>query len=300
MDFRKLQAFASVYELQSFSKAAQELYLSQPTVSTHVSSLETELGIKLFDRIGRKVLPTQAGQILYSGVSKIFKTLEQTKSDVQDLVNEVQGVVVIGGSTIPSTYLLPDVIASYRRQYSKVQVDLRIGDSISICRKVLDGDLDFGIVGGFVDHFDLEHELLTKDKLYLVKSTSFEIDYSRLTDMQYFAGLPWVLREKGSGTRQAFEHALLDMNTSVKDINVTTLVHSTEALVRCILAGAGLGVTSKLAVQSYIEAGLMEKIELSSLEIKRNFYIIKHRRRTLFTCSTSLLSCLKNHLASQA
>ncbi|RQD57647.1 MAG: LysR family transcriptional regulator, partial [Desulfonatronovibrio sp. MSAO_Bac4] len=71
MDFRKLQAFASVYELQSFSKAAQELYLSQPTVSTHVSSLETELGIKLFDRIGRKVLPTQAGQILYSGVSKI-------------------------------------------------------------------------------------------------------------------------------------------------------------------------------------------------------------------------------------
>ncbi len=296
MDFRRLQAFASVYELESFSKAGKDLFLSQPTISTHVLSLEDELGVKLFDRIGRRVLPTQAGQVLYNGVKKIFRIIDETKADIHDLKNQVCGQVVVGGSTIPSNYLLPAVLSDFRKKYPEVCVDLRVGDSIKICRDVLSGELDFGIVGGFADHFDLDHGLLLKDTLYVVSSPGLKLKLPDRITPGDLKSMPWVLREKGSGTRQAFENAMSDCGIALQDMRISTLVQSTEALVRCVLAGVGVGVTSGLAVQKYVESGELTILDISDLDIKRNFYIIRHRRRSLFTCSNKLIECVKRHI----
>ena len=296
MDFRRLQAFAGVYELESFSKAGKELFLSQPTVSTHVLSLEDELGVKLFDRIGRKVIPTQAGHVLYCGVNKIFRIIEETKADIHDLKDKVCGRVVVGGSTIPSNYLLPVVLSKFRRQYPEVCVDLRIGDSIQICRDVLSGELDFGIVGGFADHFDLEHALLMKDMLYVVSSPDFNLNLPDPITPDDLKNIPWVLREKGSGTRQAFEKAMADCSIPFQDLRFSTLVQSTEALVRCVLAGVGAGVTSRLAAQKYVDSGELVILDVAGLEIKRNFYIVKHKRRSLFTCSSKLIEGVKKYI----
>lgn len=296
MDFRRLQAFARVYELQSFSKAGEDLFLSQPTISTHVLSLEEELGVKLFDRIGRRVIPTQAGQVLHAGVQKMFRIIEETKADIHDLRNQVRGKVVVGGSTIPSNYLLPVVLSDFRKKYPEVCVDLRIGDSIKVCQDVLSGELDFGIVGGFADHFDLEHGLLMKDMLHVVASPHMSLNLPEKIKPHDLKTVPWVLREKGSGTRQAFENALMDCGISVQDLRVSTLVQSTEALVRCVLAGAGVGVTSRLAVQKYIDSGELAVLDVSGLVINRSFYIIRHKRRSLFTCSNKLIECVKEHI----
>ncbi|MFP4084703.1 MAG: selenium metabolism-associated LysR family transcriptional regulator [Desulfonatronovibrio sp.] len=296
MDLRKLQAFAGVYEWQSFSKAGKDLFLSQPTISTHVQSLENELDVKLFDRIGRTVIPTQAGEILHAGVQKMFKVMEETKADIHDLKNQVCGQVVVGGSTIPSNYLLPAVLSDFRKKYPDVCVDLRIGDSIKICQDVLSGDLDFGLVGGFVDHFDLEHELLMKDMLYVISSPDLQLNLPPDKEPEDLRKIPWVLREKGSGTRQAFENAMTDAGISLKELKVSTLVQSTEALVRCVLAGTGVGVTSKLAVHKYVNSGELHVLNIPGLDIKRNFYIITHKRRTLFSCSNILLSSVKKHI----
>ncbi len=296
MDIRRMQAFARVYELQSFSKAGKDLYLSQPTVSTHILSLEEELGVKLFDRIGRSVIPTQAGQMLHAGVQKIFRTMEETKANIHDLKNKVCGQVVAGGSTIPSNYLLPAVLSDFRKSYPQVMVELRIGDSIKVCQDVLSGELDFGIVGGYADHFDLEHVLLLKDELHLVASP----DLRPKIDVKACPGdlkdMPWVMREKGSGTRQAFENAMMVCGISLQELRVSTQVQSTEALVRCVLAGTGVGVTSRLAVQKYVESGELDIIEVEGLNIQRNFYIIRHRRRSLFTCSGKLIECIQKHI----
>ncbi len=291
-----MQAFARVYELQSFSKAGEDLFLSQPTISTHVLSLEDELGVKLFDRIGRTVMPTLAGQVLHAGVQKIFRILEETKADIHDLKNQVCGKVVVGGSTIPSNYLLPVVLSDFRKKFPEVCVDLRIGDSIKVCQDVLSGELDFGIVGGFADHFDLEHGLLMKDTLYVVSSPGLKPDLAHKIKPDVLKNMPWVLREKGSGTRQAFENAITDLGILLHDLRVSTLVQSTEAMVRCILAGAGVGVTSSLAVQKYIESGELIVLDVDGLDIKRNFYIIRHKRRSLFTCSSKLIECVKEHI----
>jgi DNA-binding transcriptional LysR family regulator len=296
MDFRRLQAFARVYELQSFSKAGKDLFLSQPTISTHVLSLEEELGVKLFDRIGRTIIPTQAGQVLHDGVRKMFRIIEETKADIHDLKSRVCGQVVVGGSTIPSNYLLPMVLSDFRRKYPEVCVDLRIGDSIKVCRDVLSGELDFGIVGGFADHFDLEHDLLMRDTLYIVLSPRLDLKLPGKLTPEDLGNMPWVLREKGSGTRQAFENAMMDSKISVRDLRVSTLVQSTEALVRCVLAGVGVGVTSRLAVQKYVDSGELLVLDVSDLDIKRNFYIIRHKRRSLFTCSNKLIESVRQHI----
>ena len=296
MDHRKLQAFASVYELKSFSKAGKDLYLSQPTISTHVLSLEEELGVKLFDRIGRRTIPTQAGHLLHEGVSKVFRIMEQTMADLHDLKNNVCGQVVIGGSTIPANYLLPMVISDFCRQHPQVCVDLRIGDSIQICQEVLAGNLDFGIVGGFVDHFDLEHTLVLKDKLHVLVSPELKLDLPSPVIPENLKDLPWVHREKGSGTRNAFENAMMKCGVSLRDLRVSALVQSTEALVKCLLAGAGVGVTSFLAVQKHLDSGELEIIDVSGFDISRSFFIIQHRGRSLFSCSRMMMDRVKEYI----
>jgi len=193
MDQRKLLAFAKVYELKSFSKAGEDLYLSQSTISTHVLNLEQELEVRLFDRIGRRIIPTQAGKLFYDRVSRVLRIMEQTRADINDLKNHVCGQVIVGGSTIPANYLLPMVISDFCRQHPQVSVDLRIRDSIEICQDVLAGDLDFGIVGGFVDHFDLEHKLLLKDKLHVIVSPALKLDLPMTVSPEY-------LKEPALGT----------------------------------------------------------------------------------------------------
>ncbi|MFW5730209.1 MAG: selenium metabolism-associated LysR family transcriptional regulator [Desulfonatronovibrionaceae bacterium] len=295
MDLRKLQAFASVYKLQSFSRASREMFLSQPTVSTHVQSLEQELGVKLFDRVGRVVIPTKAGQILYSGVKDIFQSLEKVRENINELNNRIQGNVTVGSSTIPSLYLLPDFLRIFKTLHPGVQVELQIRDSIGICREVLAGRLDLGVVGGFAEHFDLEHIHLTSDRLFVVHSPLIKADQNKAGDVDYIKGLPWIMREKGSGTRQAMERALQNMGIEVKDLNVCLTVYSNEALVKCVTAGLGLGMTSGLAVSLELESGQLRAYQIPGLDIKRDFHLVRHRRRSMFACGRRFMEVLAGH-----
>jgi len=299
MEFRKLQAFARVYELQSFSLAAKELFLSQPTISTHVISLEQDLGVPLFDRIGRKVVPTQAGEILYRGVRGMFNVLDEARSDIQELTSQVSGRVVIGGSTIPANYLLPGVLASFRQLYSEVCVDLRIADSIQISHDVLQGGLDFGLVGGYAEHADLENHLLFTDELMVVASPGLASAHTRVLTPYQLLDIPWVMREKGSGTRQALDSALQEHKIDVCSLPAKALVQSTEAMVRCVLSGLGAGVTSRLAAQEFLSSGQLVRLEVSDLNMLRQFYLIKHKRRTLFLCASVLMKHIRSQLSQE-
>ncbi len=296
MEFRKLQAFSKVYELQSFSRAGQELFLSQPTISTHILSLEEELQVKLFDRIGRRIIPTRAGEVLYQNTKDIFRILERARSDIHELTNQVTGTVVIGGSTIPSNYLLPSLLASFKQKFPDVCVDMRIGDSIKISQDVLAGNLDFGLVGGYAGHFDLEHSLLLTDELLAVASPVLAHNFKKGMQPKDLLEVPWVMREKGSGTRQALEKALQKHTIDISRLPVKTLVQTTEALVRCVLAGVGIGVTSRLAVHEHIGSGALIEVDVDNLSMQREFFLIKHRRRTLFLCAGVLMRHIQKYI----
>ena len=281
MDVRKLEAFCQVYELQSFSKAGEVLFLSQPTISSHVANLEAELGVKLFDRLGRKVLPTQAGDVLYRSAMAVFENLKEARASIEMLRDKVVGEVVVGCSTIPSLYIVPKILSRFFKRYPQVSFTMHTGDSAEVIRRVASGDWPVGIVGQKPDDDSLTAELVFEDETVVVASKTAE--WLPKTEgplgMDELARLPWVMREKGSATRFALESSLNTIGMTMADLTVRCWVDGTNEALACTLRGVGVSVTSRLSSSRFIESGALVRLNVPQLEGNRRFYLIYNKSR---------------------
>lgn len=293
MDIRKLEAFAKVFEHRSFSKAGKALYLSQPTISAHVASLEEELGASLFDRIGRLVVPTKAGEVLYDHARKIFDISDQAISEIHCLQDRVTGRLELGGSTIPANYILPSYLARFWGKYPEVTVELQIGDSEEIVAQVQENRLMLGVVGGTFGGADLEYIPLMKDALVLVMTPELRARYADDSPELLVRKLPWVMREEGSGTRAAMETALAHLGLSAQELRMSILVRNAGAMARCLEAGMGAGITSAVTVREALRAGRLTAVRWPSLRMERSFYAVFHKKRSLFPAVAKLIEFLK-------
>ncbi|MCK9239764.1 selenium metabolism-associated LysR family transcriptional regulator [Desulfocurvus sp.] len=282
MDIRRLEAFAKVYEMRSFSKAGQELYLSQPTISAHVSALEAELEVRLFDRLGRSILPTQAAEVLYRHAQDIFARVASARAEIQLLQERVAGDLAVGGSTIPAHYVLPTLLARFVRQHPEVRVELRGGDSQSVVRRLLEGEELVALVGAAGDHPDLVFEPILRDELVVLGPVEGPAAPGPECSPQELAALPWVVREPGSGTRRAFEQSLARAGQDPRGLKTALTVESTQAALACVRAGLGLTATSRLAARPLLEAGQVREVRVPGLDMQRNFYLVYHARRHQF------------------
>jgi len=281
MDIRKLEAFCQVYELQSFSKAGEVMFLSQPTISSHVANLEAELGVKLFDRLGRKVLPTQAGDVLYRSAVSVFEHLKEARASIEMLRDKVVGEVTIGCSTIPSFYIAPRILASFFTRYPQVTFTVHTGDSAEVIRRVASGDWPVGIVGELPTEEGLSTKLVCEDETVVIAAKGAEWlprEDGNLT-MEELARLPWVMREKGSATRHSLEAKLNSLGLNMSDLAVRCWVDGTNEALAHTLRGAGLCVTSRLASARFIESGALVRVNVPELEGKRHFYLIHNEGR---------------------
>lgn len=299
MDIRRLEAFSKVFETRSFSKAGKELFLSQPTISSHVALLEEELGVLLFDRVGRTVLPTQAGEILYSRSQKIFHLLVMAKAEIDLLRHAVSGPIILGGSTIPADYILPPLLASFVSTYPEVRMDLRVGDSASVIDLVRKGDVMLGMVGSALEQSDLRFESVLVDELILVGAPGVFGSMSSCS-IQHLLTFPWIMREAGSGTRNAFERSLRLHRMDISDLKTVIQVQNTQAMLGCVLAGLGVSVTSRMVVEPYLNRGELETIPIDDLHMTREFYIVYHRKRELFPATQKLIAFLTSVLKKKA
>lgn len=286
MDIRRLEAFSKVFELGSFSKAGQQLLLSQPTISAHVLSLEQELGTQLFDRLGRTILPTQAGTVLYRHAQQAFASLENARAEIALLQKQVAGELSIGGSTIPATYLLPKHIAGFTRRYPGVRVTLSVGDSQEIIALVQAGKLACGVVGAVADEPELAFVPLLEDHLMVAASPQMDLPRSTSGTLcllpQELSHFPWVLREQGSGTRKAFENALNALGLDIRALPVAVEARSHETVVQCARMGLGLCVTSRLAADPCLSQGDLAPVAVAGLNMQRSFSVVRHTKRHVF------------------
>lgn len=296
MDIRKIEAFAKVYEHKSFSKAGKSLYLSQPTISAHVAALEQELGVTLFDRIGRSVVPTCAGEILYVHAQRIFDASELALSEIRKLQERITGKLDIGGSTIPANYLLPDYLADFWRLHPEVVMDLRVGDSEEIITAVRDNTLMLGVVGTKCDAADLVFDPIVQDCLVLVMAPRVHANYAHLPTDEFLRSVPWILREEGSGTRDAMERSLSRFQISVQALGASITVRNAGAMARCVRAGMGAAITSALTVADSLRDGSLVSIELPGLRMERFFYVVHNKRRSLFPAALKLIAYLKSSM----
>ncbi len=297
MDIRKLEAFCKVYELQSFSKAGEILFLSQPTISSHVANLEDELGVKLFDRLGRSIMPTQAGDVLYRNAAGVFANLAQARAAIEELRDRVVGDLLVGCSTIPSNNILPGILRGFSREFPEVSFTIHTASSGDIIRQVAGGDWAVGIVGRKPEETELESIHLAEDDTLVV--TSPDAPWLSRTEgpvaLADLVEMPWIMRNKGSATREALEAALAAEGRSLAELNIRCRVEGTEESLAHAAAGVGVCYTSRLAARKLLEEGTIMPLTVPALRGKRDFYLIRHSGRYMFPALRAFVEYNSRH-----
>lgn len=294
MDLHHLRVFAAVFKKRSFSKAAEELLLSQPTVSDHIKSLEEYLGCRLFDRLGRNIIPTNEAEALYHRTCEIMEKMESIKEIAGRACGKLTGELIIGASTIPGTYLLPPVMMEFKKLNPGVFFRIEIGDSRDIVQKILTHGLLVGIVGSKQFSHNLSYTQFVDDELVAIASPEFSI--KNRVSLHELLSCPMICREEGSGTRKEFERYLDLHGKSADKINIVGCFGSTDAMKQAVKTAAGIAVISRVAVAEDLRHGTLKLIRVAGNEIRRQFYIVTHRKRTLPALHTAFLAFLRNSL----
>jgi len=271
MNLNKLEAFILVVEKKSFSEAAAALKSSQPTTSLKIKSLEEELGLELLERGTSGIQPTAAGQLVYHAAKELTKRWRRLEDDLHGFQDTLTGTLTIGASTIPGTYLVPGWIKTFRSLYPKVDVTIEIGDSKKILDKLLDHQIDIGIIGLEQDSNKLKFRPIASDSLVLITPNGHPMVHSDDSDFSQIKQYDFVLREKGSGTRKVMEDYLSIHECSLSDLHSVVSIGSTEAVIAAVEAGLGISFISKLAALPAAKAGRIQIVEKFD-PFLRNFY----------------------------
>lgn len=294
MDLKQLEIFTKIVELKSFSKAAESVYLTQPTVSGHVQSLEEELGMQLLDRLGREVVPTKAGKVLYEYARRMTALRDESRQALDQIMGLMKGEVVLGGSTIPGEYLLPGIIGKFREKYPEISAVLKIGDTTDIIDMVLAGECEIGVVGSRVDDNRLEYIEFVKDELVLIAGNKYPFPKKNEITAKELGSVPFIMRERGSGSRMTIEKRLSEMGVELSGINIVAEMGSTEAVKQAVKAGLGVSLVSSFAVSEDVRHKTLKKIPFKGKRFLRNFYIVSHRVRTMSPIGRAFLEFLIN------
>ena len=281
MEIRKLDALCKVIELKSFTRAAEAMLLSQPTISEHIRSLEVELGQQLIERHGREIDPTPAGQLLHRYARKILQTRSEAIQAVQQYSGTVSGRIIIGSGTIPGTYVLPELIGSFRSLYPSIKATLRITGSQRIAAKVLAGEYEIGVVGAKWNEKGLEWTPVFSDELTVAVHPSHPWSKKKHVALQDICEQPFIMREPGSGTRKVFTTILKESGIHENSLQEVAEIGSTDAVKEAVKSGLGVAVLSKYAVRDDVQCGRLATVALDGHDLWRSFYLIRRKNRTL-------------------
>ncbi|MDA8139659.1 MAG: selenium metabolism-associated LysR family transcriptional regulator [Desulfobacteraceae bacterium] len=281
MDLWQLKIFCKVVELKSFSKAGEAVFLSQPTVSSHIKDLEEHLGTPLVDRLARSVVPTKAGELLYGYARRLITLRDEAEAAMAAYLGQKRGKLILGGSTIPGTYLLPRLIGRFVQEYPDVQVSLSVGDTAEIMEKITEGEIEIGIVGAQDRGFPLLQQIpLVQDELFVVVPKDHRWARRQSITVAELLEEPFIARELGSGTLRAIERVLREAGFHLSQLRIVAQMGSTEAVRQGIKNRAGISILSVMAVEEDLQAGSLKTLSIKELDFKRHFYLTRHIQRT--------------------
>lgn len=287
MEFRQLETFVQVVKLQSFSKAAQQLYLTQPTVTSHIQILEEELDTLLLNRYGKKATPTEAGEILYDYALKLVQMRDMAQFDLSAYNGKIQGELIISSSSVPRNYMLPKLIKEFSDSYPDISFIINERDSKQVVDDIKEGYADFGIVGAMYEENYIDYIELEKDRLCVITPNNEEFPWENdsLIDKSVLLKHRLILREKGSGTRKLIEQSLSLSSKDKKDdedyFDRTSYVEDGEAIKRFVEAGLGISIVSDLTVDEEVKRGSLKKFYVKGIDFDRAFYFAYHNKREL-------------------
>ena len=280
MDLRQLEIFVKVAEFRSFSKAAEALYLTQPTVSEHVRTLEDELGVRLLDRLGRGAAATPAGLLLLSYAQRLLSLAREARQAMEGFQGRMSGDLLIGASTIPGEYVLPTLIGRFKEKYPDISITLLIGDSQAVSDWVAEGRAELGVVGARLPVRGVEYkELMPDEVVVVVRGTHAWLGRKEVT-LAELREEPLLIRERGSGTRAAIEAALSETGTDLSAFRVVGEMGSTQAIKQAVKAGVGASLVSRRAVEEECASGRLWCLRIRDVTITRAFHLATHKERS--------------------
>lgn len=272
-DFR-LKVFYSVARNQSFTRAAKELFVSQPAITKHINELERQYSVRLFDRTGGKIMLTDAGRLLLEHCSRILDEYNRMEYDMGLLNARSSGHISIGASTTIAQYVLPQILAEFTERYPKIEVSLANGNSRDIENALLNHEIDFGMVEGVTHAAGLQYEPFLEDELVtIVKAAGNESLPEELTPHD-LCRLPLVLREQGSGTLEVIETGLERHGIKLSELNVRIRLGSTEAIKAFLRHSRSVGIVSVFSVREELPRGVFRVIDITGLSFIRHFSFV--------------------------
>ena len=271
MDEFRLRVFVTAARTLSFSKCAAALNITQPAVSRHIGELEARYGMPLFTRGTSGVALTKAGGLLLSHAEGLLSAYQKMDYDMELLSQTSQGRLSIGASTTIAMYLLPPVLASFMELSGGVEVSMLSGNSENVEQWLRDGTVDIGFVENASRRPWLHYEPLMVDELVLVAGTQGRYGTLESVTPEELRGLPLVLREKGSGTREIIERALSRCGIRVEDLNVVIELSSTEAIKSFVRSSDTLAIVSVIALHRELADGSLRIVDIDSVDMPREF-----------------------------
>ena len=272
VDFR-LKVFQSVALNLSFTKASNELFITQPAISKHIKELESEYEVKLFNRIGNKISLTPAGEILLAYTDRIVSLHNEIKFELSQFNGNSEGTLRIGASSTISQYVIPAVLAKFNKRFPEINLALINGNTEYIEKRLLKNEIDVGIVEGKPTNTDIRYSPFLNDEL-LVFTSAQNTNIPNSVSNDEFLKLPLVLRERGSGTLEIIKKSLIQGKISPRQLSVLMFLGSTEAIKSFIKTGNGVGIVSRFAIEQELSNQIFRIINTPDLKFHRQFYFI--------------------------
>jgi DNA-binding transcriptional LysR family regulator len=290
MDLRHFETFAKIAELKSFTKAAEELFLTQPTVSKQIVDLERYFGVRLIDRTKRTVTLTKAGEILLRYAKDFMGLKKETIDAIAAFKGLQKGDITVGASSIPGVYILPGLLHIFKKQYDGIRFRLIVADSKAIIQKMEEGEIDIGFVGAKYETKKIEYKKFLEDTIVMIAPPSFP-DAIHIKQLKSY---PFIVREQGSGTRNHFESSLKRLKVDVlPELQIVAELTDTEAIKEAVKNGMGISYISKMAIVHELANNNLKCLNIEGLpNIVRSFYIVTRKGKTISPQVKALLDII--------
>lgn len=271
---RQLEIFVAISRTESVSRAAEELFLSQSATSTALGEFERQFNLQLFDRVGKSLRINEAGQRL---LPRAVELLDRAK-EIEDLLDGHAGFghMKIGATLTVGNYLATILVAKFLQEHPESRIQLQVHNTRTIVHQIANHELDIGLIEGDCNHPDIEVETWIADELMVFSAPDHPLAKLRKVSMEQLLQEPWILREKGSGTRETFDRAFHNHHAR---LNIRLELEHTEAIKRAVESGLGIGCISHLALKDAFRRGSLVPLATPGLDLGRYFYFLWHKQK---------------------
>jgi len=280
---RQLEVFAEVLKSGSTTQASQMLALSQSAVSAALTDLEGQLGVQLFDRVGKRLVVNEHGRLLYP---RALAALEQAR-EIELLFREDKGAIRVYASSTIGNYILPEVIARYRRDFPTLPLELSVGNSQDVITAVADFRVDIGLIEGPCHSADIISEPWLEDELVVFAAPTSPLLQGEVT-LEKLAQAPWILREHGSGTREIVDYLLL---SHLPTFQPGMELGNSEAIKHAVRYGLGISCLSRRVIAEQLAAGTLVEVPIPLPRLVRTLWRIYHRQKHISSALQRFISC---------